>query len=207
MRTIEIHPEGDMTSALRTAAQALTEQEAVVAYPTETGYALGCVIGASGALKRIQRVRGLGAQHRWTLLCHDMDCLRAQVQADEATLERIEEQTPDAYTFLLRPAEALADQLPPKGRDTVGIRIAADPVARGLVAAMGQPLVSTSARPRGEEWALDDPIAIAEECGDTVDLLLDAGTVPPNPSTVVDLTGEEPVIVRYGAGDPAPFGG
>ena len=207
MRTIEIHPEEAMASALRTAADALQRQEAVVAYPTESGYALGSALGVASARKRIQRVRGLGGQHPWSLLCPDMDCLRAYARADEATVRRIAEEERGAYTFLLPPAEGLPEELPPKGRPSVGIRIAGHPVARGLVETLGAPLVSTSARPSGEEWALDDPIAIAEECGDSVDLLLDAGTVPPNPSTVVDLTGEEPVIVRYGAGDPGPFGG
>ncbi len=126
---------------------------------------------------------------------------------DTPAFRQIKRVVPGPYTFVLEATDEVPKQLQQKKRRTIGIRISGHPVVQGLVAALGAPLVTTSARVKGEEWAFEDAVSISEECGDSLDLLLDAGLVPPNPSTIVDCTGEEPAILRYGAGDPAPFGG
>lgn len=207
MRTIEIRPEAVRPRTMQQVADALTGQQAVIAYPTDTGYAFGCVPGAQTALKRIQRLRGLTGQHTWTLLCADLECLGTFARIDTPHFRQVKRVVPGPYTFVLEATDEVPKQLQQKQRRTIGIRISADPVVAGLLEALGGPLVTTSARIQGDEWALEDAVSIAEECGDGIDLLLDAGVVPPNPSTIVDLTAEEPEILRYGAGDPAPFGG
>ncbi|HKJ72047.1 MAG TPA: L-threonylcarbamoyladenylate synthase [Gammaproteobacteria bacterium] len=207
MRTIEIRPEAVRPRTMQQVAEALTQQQAVIAYPTDTGYAFGCVPGAQSALQRIQRLKGLGAGHTWTLLCADLECLGTFARLDTPHFRQVKRVVPGPYTFVLPATDEVPNQLKQKKRSTIGIRISDDPVVVALLTALGGPLVTTSARLQGDEWALEDAVSIAEECGDGVDLLLDAGLVPPNPSTIVDLTGDEPEILRYGAGDPAPFGG
>ena len=207
MRTIEIRPEAPRPRTMDQVAEALTQQQAVVAYPTDTGYAFGCAPGAQAALQRIQRLKGLGAGHTWTLLCADLECLGTFGRLDTPHFRQVKRVVPGPYTFVLDATDEVPKQLQQKKRRTIGIRISDDPVVQALLAALGGPLVTTSARLQGDEWALEDAVSIAEECGDGIDLLLDAGVVPPNPSTIVDLTGEDPEILRYGAGDPAPFGG
>lgn len=207
MRTIEIRPEAVRPRTMEQVAEALTEQQAVVAYPTDTGYAFGCAPGAQAALQRIQRLKGLTANHTWTLLCADLECLGTFGRLDTPHFRQVKRVVPGPYTFVLEATDEVPKQLQQKKRRTIGIRISEDPVVVALLQALGGPLVTTSARLQGDEWALEDAVSIAEECGDGIDLLLDAGVVPPNPSTIVDLTGEEPEILRYGAGDPSPFGG
>lgn len=207
MRTIEIRPEAVRPRTMQQVAEALLEQQAVVAYPTDTGYAFGCAPGATSALQRIQRIKGLSSGHTWTLLCTDISCLGTFARVDTPIFRQIKRVVPGPYTFVLEATDEVPKQLQQKKRRTIGIRISDHPVVVGLVEALGSPLVTTSARVKGEEWAFEDAVSISEECGDSLDLLLDAGLVPPNPSTIVDCTGEEPVILRYGAGDPGPFGG
>lgn len=207
MRTIEIRPESVNPRTLRQVAEAMTGRQAVIAYPTDTGYAFGCALGATNALKRIQRLKGLGSDHTWTLLCADLSCLGVYARMENPHFRQIKRAVPGPYTFVFEATSEVPRQLHQKNRRTIGIRITDDPVAMGLVEALGGPLVTTSARVAGDEWALEDAVSIAEECGDGVDYLLDAGPLPPNPSTVVDVTGDEPAILRYGAGDPTPFGG
>ncbi|MFP4559837.1 MAG: L-threonylcarbamoyladenylate synthase [Thiohalorhabdus sp.] len=207
MRTIEIRPQSVQPRTMEQVAEALRDRSAVIAFPTDTGYAFGCAPGVTGALKRIQRVRGLNASHTWTLLCGDESCLGTYARMDTAVYRMIKRVVPGPYTFVLEATAEVPRQLQQKNRKTIGVRISADPVVQALVRALGGPLVTTTARLAGEEWAFEDAASIGEECGDSIDLLLDAGPVPPNPSTVVDLTGEEPEILRYGAGDPGPFGG
>ncbi|MEF8792158.1 L-threonylcarbamoyladenylate synthase [Thiohalorhabdus sp.] len=207
MRTIEIRPEAVSPRTMQQVAEALTERQAVVAFPTDTGYAFGCVPGAQSALQRIQRVKGLTASHTWTLLCPDLGCLGKFGLLDTPHFRQVKRVIPGPYTFVLPVTAEVPNQLKQKKRSTIGIRISDDPVVKGLLDALGGPLVTTSARVQGDEWALEDAVSIAEVCGDAIDLLLDAGVVPPNPSTMVDLTEQEPAILRYGSGDPAPFGG
>lgn len=207
MRTIEIRPEAGCSRVMEQVARSLIEARGLIAFPTDTGYAFGCVPGAQSALQRIQRVKGLTAGHTWTLLCPDLACLGAFGCLDAPLSRQLQPFVPGPYTFVLPASDEVPKQLNQQMRRTIGIRIPDDPVVQGLLEAVGGPLVTTSARVHGDEWAFEDAVSIGEECGDAIDLLLDAGVVPPNPSTMVDLTGQEPAVLRYGAGDPSPFGG
>jgi tRNA threonylcarbamoyl adenosine modification protein (Sua5/YciO/YrdC/YwlC family) len=207
MRTIEIRPESVNPRTLRQVAEAMIERQAVIAYPTDTGYAFGCALGATNALKRIQRLKALGADYTWTLLCGDLNCLGTYARLENPHFRQIKRVVPGPYTFVLEATSEVPRQLHQKNRRTIGIRITDDPVAAGLAAALDGPVVTTSARVARDEWALEDAPSIAEQCAEGVDYLLDAGPLPANPSTVVDVTGAEPEILRYGAGDPTPFGG
>lgn len=207
MRTIDVRSEDPGSGTFEQLGGALLDRQGVIAYPTETGYAFGCAPGAPQALQRIRRLRGLGPNHTWTLLAPALDWVTPYARVGPGYREPIEGAAPGLYTFVLPATEEIPRQLRQKDRATIGVRLSDSAVARGLVEALGTPLITTSARVSGEEWALEDAVSIAEDCADGVDVLLDAGVVPPNPSTVVDLTGEEPAILRYGAGDPAPFGG
>jgi tRNA threonylcarbamoyl adenosine modification protein (Sua5/YciO/YrdC/YwlC family) len=185
-------------------AEALAD-DAIIAYPTETGYNLGCAPGSAGALKRLARLRGVDERHTWTLLCTQVSCLGTYARLHTPLFRLIKRVVPGPYTFILNATAEVPRQLQQKKRKTVGIRISGEPLVAELASAMGAPLVTTSARGPDDEQTLPDSATVAERFGHELDLLLDAGPVPPQPSTIIDATGEEPVIERYGAGDAGPF--
>lgn len=204
MRTIEIRRDAIRPRAMAQVAQALAD-DAVIAYPTETGYNLGCAPGSAKALKRLARLRGVDDRHTWTLLCSEVGCLGTYARLHTPLFRLIKRVVPGPYTFIMNATSEVPRQLQQKKRKTVGIRISAEPLVAELVGELGSPLVTTSARGADDAEAVPDSATLAERFGHELDILLDAGPVSASPSTVVDVTGEEPVIERYGAGDAAPF--
>lgn len=204
MRTIEIRRDAIRPRTMGQVADALAG-DAVIAYPTETGYNLGCAPGSAKALKRLARLRGVDERHTWTLLCSEVSCLGTYARLHTPLFRLIKRAVPGPYTFIMHATGEVPRQLQQKKRKTIGIRISGEPLVAELVRALGTPLVTTSARGPGDEESLPDSASVAERFGHDLDWLLDAGPVPPRPSTIVDATGEEPVIERRGAGDPEPF--
>jgi tRNA threonylcarbamoyl adenosine modification protein (Sua5/YciO/YrdC/YwlC family) len=204
MQTIEIRRQAIRPRAMAQVAEALAD-DAVIAYPTETGYNLGCAPGSVKAQKRLARLKGLDERHTWTLLCSDVSCLGTYARLHTPLFRLVKRVVPGPYTFILNATSEVPRQLQQKKRKTIGIRISDEPLVAELTRVLEAPLVTTSARAAGETETVPDSATLAERFGHELDLLLDAGPVPPAPSTVVDLTGEQPVIERRGAGDPEPF--
>jgi tRNA threonylcarbamoyl adenosine modification protein (Sua5/YciO/YrdC/YwlC family) len=201
---LEIHSATPQSRFLRQAADRLREG-GVLAYPTDSCYALGCAIGAKEAMERIQRIRHAGKDHFFTLVCRDLSELARHARVDNWQYRLLKAFTPGPYTFLLRATREVPRRLLHPRRKTVGIRVPDHPVLRALLAEYGEPVMSTTLMLPGAQVPLTDAREIEERIGHAIDLILDAGNCGLEPSTVVDLSGDSPHLVRAGKGDPRPF--
>jgi tRNA threonylcarbamoyl adenosine modification protein (Sua5/YciO/YrdC/YwlC family) len=195
-----IHPENPEPRAIRKTAELLAAG-GVVIYPTDTVYGLGCSVENRDAIERIYLIKGQRTDRPFSFVCSDLTHISSYAHVSNSAFKTMKRLIPGPYTFIL-PA-ARMKQLPRilvSKRKTVGIRVPASPATLALVKELGHPILSTSVTD-GEGEILNDPERIAEVYGDIVDAILDAGPLPSNPSTVLDLTGDEVKIVRQGAGD------
>lgn len=204
-RYFDVHPANPQPRSLAQVA-AILEDGGLVAYPTDSGFALGCRLGTRDALDRIRTIRGLNDRHHFTLVCSEFAQLGAYVQMGNREFRAIKASTPGPYTFIL-PAtrEAPKAMLHPK-KKTVGVRIPDHVTARALLDVLGVPLQSSTLMLPGAEEPMTDGWTIADTLGNEIDAVLDSGDVGLLATTVVDLSGDEIEILRYGAGDPSPFG-
>jgi tRNA threonylcarbamoyl adenosine modification protein (Sua5/YciO/YrdC/YwlC family) len=177
----------------------------VVAYPTDSGFALGCQLGNQQGLARMREIRRLDDKHHFTLLCRDFAQLGQLVHIDNSVFRAIKAATPGCYTFIL-PAtgEVPRKLLHPKKR-TVGVRIPEHRVAQAMLAEMGEPIVTTTLLLPDDEEPLVDGWEIKERLDHQVDAVIDSGDAGKEPTTVIDFSSGAPEVVRYGAGDPSPF--
>jgi len=203
-RYFDVHPTNPQPRALAQVADIL-RADGLVAYPTDSGYALGCKLGNRDGLDRIRTIRKLTDKHHFTLVCSDFAQLGAYVEMNNVVFRAIKAATPGPYTFILKASrEAPRAMLHPK-KKTVGVRIPDHVTALALLREMGEPLMSSTLilpdadAPMTEGWIVNDQL------GNDLDAVLDSGDVGSEPTTVVDFTGDEIEIVRVGAGDPAPF--
>ena len=178
---------------------AMLQDDALIAYPTDSCYALGCALENRDGSDRIRRIRSLDDRHHFTLVCADFAQLGQLVQLNNAAFRAVKAATPGPYTFIL-PATRLVPDLALRRQKTVGIRIPDNPIALEIVKRLGHPVISTSAAtPEGD--VLIDAKDIKEKLGHGLDLILDGGYRPNEPSSVIDLSGAEPKVVRVGKGD------
>jgi len=177
----------------------------VIAYPTDSGFALGCQMGNQEGLARMRQIRGLDAKHHFTLLCKDFSQLGQLVHIDNAVFRSVKAATPGCYTFIL-PAtgEVPRKLLHPKKR-TVGVRIPQHKVAQAILTEIDEPIVTTTLLLPGDEEPLSDGWEIKERLDHQVDAVIDSGDAGKEPTTVVDFSSGAPEVVRTGAGDPSPF--
>ena len=178
---------------------------AVIAYPTDSCYALGCHLGDKEAVARIRRIRGLDDSHYMTLMCRDLSELTHYARVDNVQFRLLKNNTPGSYTFILDATKEVPRRLQHPKRNTVGIRIPDHPVALALLQELGEPLLSSTLILPGEEQALNDAEEIRDHLDGQLDLVLDGGAVALEPTTVIDLTSAQPVLVRRGRGDVSPF--
>ena len=189
---------------LRTAAECLRDG-GVIVYPTDSCYALGCAIGAKDAMQRIQRIRQTGKRHFFTVICRDLSEIAHFARVENWQYRQLKACTPGPYTFVLKATREVPRRLLEERRRTVGIRVPDHPVVRLLLAEYGEPLMSTTLLLPGEDLPLTDAREIEHRIGSAVDLILDGGNCGLEPSTIVDLSGDAPLILRNGKGDPRPF--
>ncbi|HMM44696.1 MAG TPA: L-threonylcarbamoyladenylate synthase [Candidatus Macondimonas sp.] len=204
-QSLSIHPTHPQPRLLKQAAERIREG-AVVAYPTDSCYALGCHLGDKDAMERIRALRGFGKDHHFTLVCRDLSEIAQYAKVDTAAYRLLRAVTPGAYTFLLPATREVPRRLQHPKRRTIGIRVPEHPVAQGLLEALGEPLMSCTLLLPGEADPPTDAERIAAALGRGVDLILDGGPCGFEPTTVVDLFGEAPVVVRAGKGPLAPLG-
>ncbi len=202
---IEIHNE---TPQPRLISQVVAKirQGALVAYPTDSGYALGCHIGDKTALDRIRRIRNLDKSHNFTLVCRDLSELATYARVDNAAFRLIKNNTPGPYTFILRATGEVPNRLKHPKKKTIGIRVPETPITQALLEDLGEPLMSSSLiLPQQEEGEILEPYEIHDILNGRVDVVIDGGYCGHEPTTVIDLTSGYPEVVREGAGDVEAF--
>jgi tRNA threonylcarbamoyl adenosine modification protein (Sua5/YciO/YrdC/YwlC family) len=204
-RIVDIHPVDPQQRALDQVVDVLREG-GLIAYPTDSGYALGARIGNADALARIRQIRRLDDKHHFTLVCHDFAQLGQFVNIDNWAFRALKAATPGPYTFILAGTREVPRRLLQAKKKTVGVRIPDHVVARALVASLGEPLLSTTLILPGETDPMTAAWQIDDEIGQHVEVIVDCGDdVIGEPTTVVDLAEGYAEIVRVGAGDPTPF--
>ncbi|HET8730121.1 MAG TPA: L-threonylcarbamoyladenylate synthase [Moraxellaceae bacterium] len=199
-----VHPDNPQLRLIRQAVS-MVREGAVIAYPTDSAYALGCHLGDKHALERIVRIRELGDRHNFTLLCRDLSEIATYAKVDNATYRLLKAVTPGAYTFILVATSEVPRRILHPKRKTIGIRVPDNVICQTLLAELNEPLLTTTLQLPGDPDPLSDPEEIRERVGSRLDLVIDGGHGTLQPTTVVDLTGDSPEILREGRGDPAPF--
>jgi tRNA threonylcarbamoyl adenosine modification protein (Sua5/YciO/YrdC/YwlC family) len=200
-----IHPDNPQARLIRQAADIL-RQGGVVAYPTDSCYALGCHLGDKDAVGRIRAIRELDDQHHMTLMCRDLAEIARYARVDNQTYRTLKAHTPGSYTFLLAATKEVPKRLLHPKRATIGLRVPDHPVALALLEELGEPMVSTSLLLPGEDLALSDGEEIRERLQKKVDLVIDSGSCGYGLTSVIDLSGDAPVLVREGRGTIESFG-
>jgi len=200
-----IHPEIPQQRLIKQAA-AMVREGAVIAYPTDSCYALGCHLGDKEAMLRMRQIRGVDETHHFTLVCRDLSEISHYARVGNVQFRQIKNNTPGSYTFILQATKEVPRRLQHPKRSTIGIRIPDNAVALALLEELGEPLLSTTLILPGDDRPLGDAEEIRERLDRMIDLVVDGGAVGLVPTTVIDLTGEVPVLVRRGKGNVSPFG-
>ena len=200
-----IHPENPQARLINQAVEIL-QKGGVIVYPTDSGYALGCMMGDKHAMDRIVAIRKLPEGHNFTLICSDLSELSTYATVSNAAYRLIKNNTPGRYTFILTATKELPRRLMTSKRKTIGLRVPDNKIALDLLLALGEPILSCSLMLPGEEHTTQsDPEEIRDRLEHQVDLIIHGGYLGQEPTTVVDLTEESPVILREGSGSTAPF--
>ena len=200
-----IHPTHPQPRLIRQAAE-IVRRGGLIAYPTDSCYALGCHLGDAGAQARLRRVRGMDAKHHLTLMCRDLSEVAAYAIFDNAQFRILKAATPGSYTFILRATREVPRRLLHPRRKSIGVRVPAHAAARALLAEMGEPMLSATLLLPGAAVALSDAQQIRAALEHALDLVIDCGPCGTVPSTVIDLTGDAPIVLRAGKGPLAVLG-
>jgi tRNA threonylcarbamoyl adenosine modification protein (Sua5/YciO/YrdC/YwlC family) len=201
----EVHPVNPQLRLLRQAAQ-IVEHGGVGALPTDSCYALVCRLDDKPAADRLRRIRNIDERHHLTLMCRDLSEIANYARVDNTQYRLIRQVTPGPYAFILEATKEVPRRLSHPSRKTIGIRIPDHPAALGLLDVLEQPLISTTLILPGDELPLNDGEHIAERIGNDIDFIIDAGACGVQPTTIVDLTGKQAVIVRRGRGEIEALG-
>ncbi len=203
-RYLDVHPVDPQPRTITQAVQ-LVRDGGLLAYPTDSGYALGCALGNQDGKDRIVRIRQLGDKHHFTLVCADFAQLGQLVHIDNSVFRAIKAVTPGSYTFILPATKEVPRRLLHPKKKTVGVRIPDDRVVQALLAELGEPLLSSTLILPGESDPMTEGWLVKEELDHQVDVVVDSGECGTEPTTVIDFSDGAPEVVRIGAGDPSPF--
>jgi tRNA threonylcarbamoyl adenosine modification protein (Sua5/YciO/YrdC/YwlC family) len=203
-RYFDIHPASPQQRMIVQVAD-VVRGGGVIAYPTDSCYALGCQLGNTDGIARIRSIRDLGDKHHLTLVCQDFAQLGQFARVDNSVFRAIKAATPGSYTFILPATREVPRRLQHPGKKTVGVRITGHAVARALLAELGEPLVSSTLLLPGQDEPLTQGWEIEDQLGHVVDAVVDCGDCGTEPTTVIDFSGDEPEILRRGAGDTSAF--
>ncbi|MCH8173969.1 MAG: threonylcarbamoyl-AMP synthase [Proteobacteria bacterium] len=201
---LQVHPVNPEPRMIKQVVDVLL-QGGVIVYPTDSTYALGCHIGDKPALERIRRIRQLDSKHNFTLVCSDLSSLAIYAKVHNSAYRILKAYTPGPYTFILKATPEVPRRLMHPKKKTIGLRVPQNPIAQSILAALGEPLMSTSLILPEAETALFDPYQMRLKIGKLVDLIVDGGACGLEPTTMVDLVEGVPQLVRVGKGDPEPF--
>ncbi|MCW2819825.1 MAG: tRNA threonylcarbamoyl adenosine modification protein Sua5/YciO/YrdC/YwlC family [Marmoricola sp.] len=203
-RYVDVHPVDPQPRAIAQMVE-LLRSDGLIAYPTDSCYALGVQLGNRDGLERIKRLRRLDDKHHFTLVCRDFAQLGQLVQLNNAAFRAIKAATPGAYTFILPATSEVPRRLMHPKKKTVGVRIPDHPVVRALLEELGEPLLSSTLLLPDHEEPMTDGWAIKEELDHSVDAVVDSGECGAEPTTVVDFSDGVAEVTRVGAGDPSRF--
>lgn len=203
-RFFDVHPTDPQPRSIKQVVQLLRE-DGVIAYPTDSSYALGTQLGNHEGADRIRSIRNLGPGHHFTLVCADFAQLGHFVHVDNRSFRAIKAATPGPYTFILRATPEVPRRLAHPKKKTVGVRIPDHPVVRALLQELGEPILSSTLILPGQDAPMTQGWEIKEELDRQLDAVLDSGECGTEPSTVVDYSDGDPEVVRVGAGDPSRF--
>ncbi|MEO5732539.1 MAG: L-threonylcarbamoyladenylate synthase [Rubrivivax sp.] len=201
----EVHPQNPQPRLMKQAAE-IVRGGGIAAIPTDSSYALVCHLDDKAAAERLRRIREVDDKHHLTLLCRDLSELSSYARVDNRQFRLLKLGTPGPYTFILEATKEVPRRLSHPSRRTIGLRVPDHAVTQALLELLGEPLLATTLIPAGETIALNDADEIVERYAKLLQVVLDAGACPMQPTTVVDCTGEEPQVVRRGRGDPARLG-
>ena len=201
----EVHPDNPQPRLLKQASQIL-HAGGIAAIPTDSSYALVCHLDDKAAAEQLRRIRGVDDKHHLTLLCRDLSELASYARVDNKQYRLLKQATPGPFTFILDATREVPRRVSHPSRRTIGLRVPSHAVTQGLLELLGQPLLATTLIPPGEREPLNDPHEIRARYQKVLQAIVDAGACPMQPTTVVDLSGPEPVLVREGGGDPALLG-
>ncbi|GAA3385093.1 L-threonylcarbamoyladenylate synthase [Cryptosporangium minutisporangium] len=203
-RFIDVHPVNPQPRAINQIV-ALIRDGGLIAYPTDSCYALGCQVGNRDGLDRIKEIRKLDDRHHFTLVCRDFAQLGQFVQVSNTVFRLVKASTPGPYTFILPATKEVPRRLLHAKKKTVGVRICDNAVTQALLAELGEPLLSTTLTLPGDDGPLTLAWEIQDRLDHQIDAVVDAGECGMEPTTVVDLSGDEPEVLRRGAGDASRF--
>jgi tRNA threonylcarbamoyl adenosine modification protein (Sua5/YciO/YrdC/YwlC family) len=201
----QIHPDNPQLRLIKQAAQ-IIHGGGIVALPTDSCYALVCHLDDKSAVERMRRIRAVDDKHHLTLLCRDLSEISQYARVDNTQYRLLRAVTPGAYTFILEATKEVPRRLSHPSRKTIGLRVPQNRIALALLEELGQPLLGTTLILPGEEHPLTDGEDIRDKLEPQIELVIEGGASSLEPTSVIDLTGAEPVLVRQGRGDAAPFG-
>ncbi|MDO9421479.1 MAG: L-threonylcarbamoyladenylate synthase [Herminiimonas sp.] len=201
----QIHPDNPQQRLINQAVQIIKEG-GIVALPTDSCYALVCHLDDKDAVTRLRRIRNVDDKHHLTLLCRDLSEIALYAKVDNQQYRLLKAATPGPYTFILEATKEVPRRLSHPSRKTIGLRVPENPIVSAVLEELGQPLLGTTLILPNEEEPLTDPEEVRDRLAKLVDLVIDGGACSLQPTTVIDLTGPEPVLQRQGRGDASAFG-
>tara|TARA_R110000868_G_scaffold410505_1_gene698732 strand:+ start:17112 stop:17726 length:615 start_codon:yes stop_codon:yes gene_type:complete len=196
---LEIHPQNPQMRLIEKAVEQI-RKGAVVIYPTDSSYAIGCHMGDKAAQDRIRQIRRLSDKHDFTLMCHDLSQASEYATFDKSTFRMLKAHTPGPFTFLLQAGRAVPKRLVNPKRKTIGIRLAENPIVDALLAELHEPMMSVTMQLPDADWPIAEVDDIPDFLEKQVDIIIDGGHCGTEPTTVVDLQSGEPVVIRQGRG-------
>lgn len=204
MLHLHIHPENPQARLITQAVERIRAGDVVV-YPTDAAYAIGCQIGNKNAMERIAQIRGLGPKHQYAIMCCDLSDIATYAKVDNAMYRLLKNNTPAVTTFILPATSEVPKRLMHPKKKTIGLRIPSNPVAQALLKELGEPLLTSTLILPDQKDPLDDPYDIENQLGKRIDVFIDSGFGTLSTTSIVDLSGENPEVVRRGVGDISAF--
>jgi tRNA threonylcarbamoyl adenosine modification protein (Sua5/YciO/YrdC/YwlC family) len=201
----QVHPDNPQPRLIKQAAQ-IIHGGGIVAVPTDSSYALVCHLDDKAAVERLRRIRGVDEKHHLTLLCRDLSEIGVYARVDNRQFRLLKAATPGPFTFILEATKCVPRRLSHPSRKTIGLRVPEDRIVHALLEELQQPLLGTTLILPGETDALNDADAICDRLGKQIELVIDGGACCLEPTTVIDLSGNDAELVRQGRGDAAVFG-
>ncbi|ENV47500.1 Sua5/YciO/YrdC/YwlC family protein [Acinetobacter brisouii CIP 110357] len=204
MLHLRIHPDNPQPRLIQQAVERIRAGDVVV-YPTDAAYAIGCQIGNKSAMERIAQIRNLGDKHQYAIICSDLSDLATFAKVDNATYRLLKANTPAVTTYILQATSEVPRRLMHPKKKTIGLRVPSNPICQMLLKELGEPLLTSTLILPGQNDPLDDPYEIEMQLGKRIDVFIDGGFGTLTTTSVVDLSGDSPVVIRRGVGDVSMF--
>ncbi|NHC04522.1 threonylcarbamoyl-AMP synthase [Acinetobacter sp. 187] len=204
MLHLRVHPDNPQPRLISQAVERIRAGDVVV-YPTDAAYAIGCQIGNKNAMERIAQIRNLGAKHQYAIICADLSDIATYAKVDNATYRLLKANTPAVTTYILNATSEVPRRLMHPKKKTIGLRVPSNPVCQMLLQELGEPLLTSTLILPGQTEPLDDPYDIEQQLEKRIDVFIDSGLGTLTTTSIVDLSGDNPVIVRRGVGDVSAF--